>query len=331
MADFTEEELDRAISGGEETPANDLATDLAEQPTEPEQPAEQPTEPETEQPTEPEEPATTPQEGENPQEPAEKDVATEQEQPATEPATEEEPKLILGKFKTQEDLEKAYQNLEKRFGEKAQEVKQVEQVSSDDFDTAVRYKVAEENWKLVEKAFDTIAKPEDYKEAQFLLSQFKRTGDVTIFEKARGFLDPRIDRRLEVDTMNNEARIWQQANAHKKEILMKPVVDELDKMAEEDPEFMNDQQNQQLLAMAIQLNPSTVDVRAVKKAIEEYRKLSYQKGFDAAKKEAAKQAEKKAVPIKSTGHIEKPKPKKDYDSMSVAEQLAEEYKDIPLL
>lgn len=331
MADFTEEELDRAMSGGDVTPANDVAADLAEQPTEPEQPAEQPTEPEQEQPTEPEEPATPQQEEEKPQEPEGKDVAEDAEKPADEPAPVEEPKLILGKFKTQEDLEKAYQNLEKRFGEKAQEVKQVEQVTGDDFDYAVRSKVAEENWKLVEKAFETIAKPEDYKEAQFLLSQFKRTGDLATFEKARGFLDPRIDRRLEVDTMNTEARIWQQASAHKQEILMKPVVDELDKMAEEDPEFMNDQQNQNLLAMAIKLNPTTVDVRAVKKAIEEYRKLSYQKGFEAAKKEVAKQAEKKAVPVKSTGHIEKPKPKKDYDNMTVAEQLAEEYKDIQLL
>jgi hypothetical protein len=99
-------------------------------------------------------------------------------------------------------------------------------------------------------------------------------------------------------------------------------------MAEEDPEFMNDEQNQNLMAMAIKLNPSTVDVRSVKKAIQEYKESAYQKGYEAAKKEFAKQAEKKAVSVKSTTHIEQPKPKKSFESMSIAEQLDEEMKSI---
>ena len=325
MADFTEDELNKALTGeqSEQEPVG-IAADLAEEEKikEPEQPVEETPAPETDAEPEQEEPKQE-QEPEQPEEPAEPE-----QEPEPAPA---EPELILGKFKTQDDLVKAYQNLEKRFGEKAKEVKEVEQVKSDDFDNAVRQKIAEENWKLVDKAFDTIADPEHAKEAQYLLMQFRKTGDGSYLEKARGYLDARVDRRLEVDAMNVAARITQDANAHRQEILLKPLSDELDKMAEEDPEFMNDEQNQNLMAMAIKLNPTTVDVRAVKKAIQEYNKSSYNRGYEAAKKEFAKQAEKKAVPLKSTVHIEQPKPKKNYDDMSMAEQLEEEYKEISLL
>ena len=238
--------------------------------------------------------------------------------------------LIMGKFKSQDALIEAYKNLEKKLGEKGQETQEIKQVTSDEFDIAVQRKIAEENWKLVDKAFETITKPEDAKEAQFLLSQFKKTGDGAYLEQARGFLDKRVDRKLEVDAMNMSARITQAANAHRQEILLKPLSDELDKMAEEDPEFMNNEQNQNLMVMAIKLNPVTVDVRAVKKAIQEYSKQQYQKGYEAAKKEYAKQIETKTVSVKTTPKATQPEPKKDTSNMSIADQLKDEYKDMEL-
>ena len=331
MIDVTEEELQKAVAGDENDTLTGLVADLqAEFNDGEEQPAND--EPKQED-TPAEEPDTTPQDGEPEEKPAEnkdEDVADTpaEEKPADEPEQPEEPKLILGKFKSQEDLEKAYKNLEKKMGEKAQETKEFKQVQSDDFDKAVDAKIAEESWKVVDKAFDTITNPEDAKEAQYLLNQFKRTGDPALLEKARGFLDARVDRRLEVDTMNVAAQIRQTANAHRQEILMKPLAEELDKMAEEDPEFMNDEQNQNLMAMAIKLNPTTVDVRMVKKEIQTYGKSQYDKGYEAAKKEFAKQAEKKAVSVKSTTRVEQPKPKKSVESMSIAEQLDEEMKSL---
>lgn len=252
--------------------------------------------------------------------------------PATEPkdtTPDQEPEMILGKFKTVDDLKNAYQNLEKKLGEKAQEVKEVSQVSGTEFDAAVRQKIIEENWKIVDKAFETISDPEQAKEAQYLLSQFKKTGDAALLEQARSYLDKVVDRRLEVDTMNMAAKIQRIANEHRQEVILKPLSDELDKMAEEDPEFMNDTTNQDLMAMAIRLNPMKVDVRAVKKAIQDYSKTQYQKGYEAAKKEIAKQAETKAVSVKSVAKVETPTPKKPVDEMSIEEQLKEEYKDIP--
>ena len=322
MENITEEALTKEIAGEQNAQVSGIMADLETEFTEEEPKSEEPAPEETpaEEPAQ-EEPASEEKPAEEPAE----------EQPAEEPAQEEPekaPELILGKFKSQDDLINAYKNLEKKMGEKAQEVKEVAQAKSDDFDMAVKQKIAEENWKLVDKAFETITNPEDAKEAQYLLSQFKKTGDGALLEKARGFLDARVDRRLEVDAMNIAAKIQQTANAHREEILLKPLSEELDKMAEEDPEFMNDEQNQNLMAMAIKLNPSTVDVRSVKKAIQEYKESAYQKGYEAAKKEFAKQVEKKAVSVKSTTHIEQPKPKKSLASMSIAEQLDEEMKTL---
>ena len=318
---FTENELLKALGEEEEKVDEGIAADLTEEekPVE-EAPAEEVVE---EQPAE-EEPAAE----ETPSEEKPADTEPAQEEPAAEEKPVEEPKLILGKFKSQEDLEKAYQNLEKKFGEKAKEVKEVAQATGDDFDKAVNAKIAEETWKVVDKAFETITDPEHAKEAQYLLMKFKKTGDANFLEQARGYLDARVDRRLEVDSMNVAARIQQTANAHRQEILLKPLSDELDRMVEEDPEFMNDEQNQNLMAMAIKLNPATVDVRAVKKAIKEYKELSYKKGYEAAQKEFAKQAEKKTVSIKSQPKVEIEKPKKSYDEMTIEEQLGEEYKSM---
>ena len=319
---FTENELLKALGEEEEKVEDEgIAADLTEEekPVE-EAPAEEVVK---EQPAE-EEPAVE----ETPSEEKPADTEPAQEEPAEEEKPVEEPKLILGKFKSQEDLEKAYQNLEKKFGEKAKEVKEVAQATGDDFDKAVNAKIAEETWKVVDKAFETITDPEHAKEAQYLLMKFKKTGDANFLEQARGYLDARVDRRLEVDSMNVAARIQQTANAHRQEILLKPLSDELDRMVEEDPEFMNDEQNQTLMAMAIKLNPATVDVRAVKKAIKEYKELSYKKGYEAAQKEFAKQAEKKTVSIKSQPKVEIEKPKKSYDEMTIEEQLGEEYKSM---
>lgn len=312
ILDLTEElkDLNPQEPTEPETPADPAP---AEEPTPAEEPA-QPA-PEEPQPTPAEEPKPADEPAPTPEEPA--------------PAPVEEPKLILGKFKTQEALEEAYQNLEKELSKKSQVAKEAVQVKSDDFDKAVSAAIAEENWKIVNQAFETISKPEDAKEAQYLLAQFRRTGDASLLEQARGYLDARVDRRLEVDCMNKAAEIQQRANAHRQEILLKPLSDELDKMAEEDPDFMNDEQNQNLMAMAIKLNPTTVDVRAVKKEIQAYYKMAYEKGKLAAEKAAAKKVEQKPAPsLKSPAHVEQPKPEKPYWQKSIEEQLEDEMKTL---
>lgn len=318
MDNITEEALTKELAGDQSTESTGILADLEAEFKEEEEPKTE------EQPVE-EEPAQEEEPKEEPEQPSEEPAGPEKAEEESQP---EEPEMILGKFKTVDDLKNAYQNLEKKFGEKSHEVKEVAQAQSDDFDKAVDAKIVEETWKLVDKAFDTISNPDDAKEAQYLLSQFKKTGNGEYLEKARGFLDARVDRQLEVASMNTASQIRMKANEHRQEILLKPLAEELDKMAEEDPDFMNDTVNQDLMAMAIKLNPTKIDVRAVKKAIQDYRTSAYQRGYEAAKKEFAKQAEKKAVSVKSTTHIEQPKPKKPIEAMSIKDQLEEEMKGL---
>jgi hypothetical protein len=344
MNDFTEDDLSRALGDQIEKDVDPVTKDLLEEENQENQDEQQPADadPKADDAADPDTGDQKPDDA-NPDQPDKKDPDPDAkadpakgDEPAdtepkdTEPA-DTEPELIMGKFKNQDALIEAYKNLEKKLGEKSQETQEIKQVTSDEFDLAVKQKIAEENWKIVDKAFDTIANPEDAKEAQFLLNQFKKTGDGAYLEQARGYLDKRIDRKLEVDTMNMAATITQRANARRQEILLKPLSDELDKMAEEDPEFMNDEQNQNLMAMAIKLNPATVNVRAVKKEIQSYGKSQYDKGYEAAKKEFAKQVEQKAVSVKTTPKATPaPAPKKDISDMSIEDQLKDEYKDMEL-
>ena len=110
MAEITEEELQKQIADEPETELTGLAADLQAEITADEQePKEEPVadEPKDEQPAEEE----TPKDDTPAEEPETKEEPAEQE-----PVEEEPAKLILGKFKSQEDLEKAYQNLEKKMG-----------------------------------------------------------------------------------------------------------------------------------------------------------------------------------------------------------------------
>lgn len=244
----------------------------------------------------------------------------------TEPA--QEPELILGKFKSTEDLATAYQNLQKKFTESTQTKKEVEAIASDEFDVAVKQKIAEVSWGHVKKAFETITNPEDSKEAMFLLEQYRKTGDGKFLEEARGFLDKRVDRRLEVDCMNTYAQITQVANAHRMEILMKPLAADLDDLESKDPTFFEDGDNRELMEMAIKLNPTRVDVRTVKSKIDEYRKKQYDKGYAAGLKEAAKKAETVAPSIKSKNVLPEPPAKKPVSRMTTEEMLLEEMRDL---
>ena len=242
----------------------------AEQPVE-ETPVEQPTEPTepttAEEPKQEETPAEQP--AEQPTEPAKEPVAEPEHSETL--ITEKESEPILGKFKTQDDLIKAYQNLEKQLTKKSQQVAETAKVQSDDFDKLVQDNISNAAWGLINNAVNTIVDPEQHKEALYALEMYRRTGDGVHLEKARGFLDPRVDRRLEVDFMNQSAAIRQEANKYRDEIEMQPVREALEELEDEDPDWLAEETHQNLIAEAIKLNRK-VDVKSVKamiKAVEE--------------------------------------------------------------
>lgn len=290
----------------------------AEQPVE-ETPAEQPTEPT--EPTTAEEPKQEEIPAEQPEEPAQEPVAE------PEPQPEPEPELILNKFKTQDDLIKAYQNLEKQLTKKSQQVAETAKVQSDDFDKLVQDNISNIAWGLINNAVNTITDPEHHKEALYALEMYRRTGDGSHLEKARGFLDPRIDRRLEVDFMNQSAAIRQEANKYRDEIELQPVKQALEELEDEDPEWLAEETHQNLIAEAIKLNRK-VDVKSVKAMIKAVEEKAVERYKATEAKRLAQEAERKPVPSVKTPERQEPvKQKKDWREMTIAEQLAEEMAD----
>lgn len=298
-----EKEEGQAEQPVEETPAEqpaesadktDVADQLAEEePKQEETPAEQPTEPAQE--------------------------------PVAEPEPQPEPEPILGKFKTQDDLIKAYQNLEKQLTKKSQQVAETAKVQSDDFDKLVQDNISNAAWGLINNAVNTIVDPEQHKEALYALEMYKRTGDGVHLEKARGFLDPRVDRRLEVDFMNQSAAIRQEANKYRDEIEMQPVREALEELEEEDPDWLAEETHQNLIVEAIKLNRK-VDVKSVKAMIKAVEEKAVERYKSTEAKRLAQEAERKPVPsVKTAERPEPVKPKKDWQEMSIAEQLKEEF------
>lgn len=278
--------------------------------------ADTPAETTAEEPTQEETPAEQP--AEQPTEPAQEPVAEPEPQPVADP----EP--ILGKFKTQDDLIKAYQNLEKQLTKKSQQVAETAKVQSDDFDKLVQDNISNAAWGLINNAVNTIVDPEQHKEALYALEMYRRTGDGVHLEKARGFLDPRVDRRLEVDFMNQSAAIRQEANKYRDEIEMQPVREALEELEEEDPDWLAEETHQNLITEAIKLNRK-VDVKGVKAMIKAVEEKAIERYKATEAKRLAQEAERKPIPSVKTSERQEPvKPKKDWREMSIAEQLAEE-------
>lgn len=282
--------------------------------------AEEPAETPAEEPAQEETPVEQP--AEQPTEPAQEPVAEPEPQPEPQPVAEPEP--ILGKFKTQDDLIKAYQNLEKQLTKKSQQVAETAKVQSDDFDKLVQDNISNAAWGLINNAVNTIVDPEQHKEALYALEMYRRTGDGAHLEKARGFLDPRVDRRLEVDFMNQSAAIRQEANKYRDEIEMQPVREALEELEEEDPDWLAEETHQNLIAEAIKLNRK-VDVKGVKAMIKAVEEKAVERYKATEAKRLAQEAERKPIPSVKTSERQEPvKPKKDWHEMTIAEQLAEE-------
>lgn len=278
--------------------------------------AEEPAETPAEEPAQEETPAEQP--AEQPTEPAQEPVVEPEPQPVADP----EP--ILGKFKTQDDLIKAYQSLEKQLTKKSQQVAETAKVQSDDFDKLVQDNISNAAWGLINNAVNTIVDPEQHKEALYALEMYRRTGDGAHLEKARGFLDPRVDRRLEVDFMNQSAAIRQEANKYRDEIEMQPVREALEELEEEDPDWLAEETHQNLIAEAIKLNRK-VDVKGVKAMIKAVEEKAVERYKATEAKRLAQESERKPIPSVKTSERQEPvKPKKDWREMSIAEQLAEE-------
>ena len=302
-----EKEEGQAEQPVEETPAEQPAesadkTDVADQLAE-------------EEPKQEETPA------EQPEEPAQEPVAE------PEPQPEPEPEPILGKFKTQDDLIKAYQNLEKQLTKKSQQVAETAKVQSDDFDKAIREKEQAVAWELLNNAMTTITDQQQHKDALYALEMYKRTGNEEFLKTARGFLDPRLDERLNYQFRDASVAIRQEMNTYRDEIELQPVKQALEELEDEDPDWLAEETHQNLIIEAIKLNRK-VDVKSVKAMIKAVEEKAVERYKSTEAKRLAQEAERKPVPSVKTPERQEPvKQKRDWREMTIAEQLAEEMED----
>lgn len=260
--------------------------------------------------------------------------AAEEVKNAEEPAQEEQAPLILGKFKSQDDLINAYQNLQKEFSKKSQQVVEASHMSTpDELEKTISEKIENMAVEEVRNTLLKIDNDEDRKEAIDALERYRKTGDYQLVEKARSFLSNKADRYLEVNLRDKAAEIKQDYLSKRDEIELEPVREQLMALEQEDPEWLKDEDNQAIIVEAIKLNRK-VDVKGVKqlidnvakKAVESYKKSEAVKRAAEAKK-AAEEAEKhQTVSVKSSERVDPPAQKKNWFEMSLEEQLMEEYK-----
>lgn len=270
------------------------------------------------------------EDGGTPAQPGEGDGGEGGDEPATPPATSAteapEPKLILGKFKSQEDLEKAYVNLEKMHSQKMQKTQEENKFTSPtEFDNAVVGAIERVALRQVEDAVSKIADPEHLKEATAAVAMYRRTGDIQYIDQARGYLDRAADRRLQDDMRNAALEIKQQYGARRDEIMLQPIREGLIELEKEDPEWMKEELHQQVLTAAIKLN-NRVNVKSIKEMITQIGEHAVEKYKAAeARKKAIADAKKPNVSVKSATAPTPKTPEKPWDQMSLQEQLQHEF------
>lgn len=317
-----DELLEQEMQSAGITPGEELVAEQPEEPK-PEEPKPEEPKPEEEQPKE--------------QEPEEKPV--EEPQPKEKPEQSddlvkqamEEPELILGKFKSVDDLKNAYQNLEKQFTQKSQRTAEVVRSQDDaywDNEIAQAEDVVAKD--IVTKALDTIADPAQKTEAMTAMNKWLQTGDAEDLSKCLGYMDVRVERQVRLQAMDASARIRAEATRLRDKAWQEPLVESLKEVRAEDPEWFDAPETQNIIKAAIALNGAKLDPRELKKMIVAYGDSRVAK-YEAKKaKETAVKAEQKAVSVKGASHNEPPRPEKPIDPNDIEAMLGREYTKLGL-
>lgn len=243
----------------------------------------------------------------------------------------EEPKLILGKFKSQEDLEKAYQNLEKQFTQKSQRTADVVRSQDDEYWDNEIIKAEEIVAKdIVTKALDTISDPAQKTEAMTAMNKWLQTGDAEDLSKCLGYMDVRVERQVRLQAMDASAKIRAEATRMRNEAWQQPLVEELKEVRAEDPEWFDAPTTQDIIKSAIALNGAKLDVKSLKKMILASNNAAVERYKTKQAKENAIKTEQKTVSVKGASHQEPPVPEKPVDPNDIEGFLGKEYTKLGL-
>ena len=317
-----DELLEQEMQSAGITPGQELVDEPQEE-QKPEEPAPEQQEPAAEEPKE-QEPEEKPAEEPQPEEkPEQSDDLVKQ--------AMEEPELILGKFKSVDDLKNAYQNLEKQFTQKSQRTAEVVRSQDDaywDNEIAQAEDVVAKD--IVTRALDTIADPAQKTEAMTAMNKWLQTGDAEDLSKCLGYMDVRVERQVRLQAMDASARIRAEATRLRDKAWQEPLVESLKEVRAEDPEWFDAPETQNIIKAAIALNGAKLDPRELKKMIVAYGDSRVAK-YEAKKaKETAVKAEQKAVSVKGASHNEPPRPEKPIDPNDIEAMLGREYTKLGL-
>ena len=327
LDELLEEEMKEAgLTPGEEIPAEQPENTEQEQPAEPEEPKpeEEPKEPEQEP-----KPAEEPKEEPKP-EPKESETKSVDPEELVKQAMEE-PELILGKFKSVDDLKNAYQNLEKQFTQKSQRTAEVVRSQDDaywDNEIAKAEDVVAKN--IVTKALDTIADPAQKTEAMTAMNKWLQTGEAEDLSKCLGYMDVRVERQVRMQALDASAKIRAEATRLRNEAWQAPLAEDLKEVRAEDPEWFDAAENQDIIKAAIALNGAKLDAKSLKKMIVASNNKAVERALAQKARETAVQAEQKTVSVKGASHNEPPKPEKPIDPNDIEAMLGREYTKLGL-
>lgn len=320
LDELLEQEMKNAgITPGEEIPAE---TPEEPKPAEPEEP--KPAEEETKDP----EPEPTPAE-----EPKEEPVAEEKAEESDDLVKQAmaEPELILGKFKSVDDLKNAYQNLEKQFTQKSQQTAEVVRSQDDAYwDNEIANAEDIVARDIVTRALDTIADPAQKTEAMTAMNKWLQTGDSEDLSKCLGYMDVRVERQVRLQAMDASAKIRAEATRLRTEAWQAPLVESLKEVRAEDPEWFDAPTTQEIIKSAIALNGAKLDVKSLKKMILASNNAAVERDRAKRAQQTAIKTEQKTVSVKGASHNEPPKPEKPVDPNDIEGMLGREYTKLGL-
>lgn len=243
----------------------------------------------------------------------------------------QEPELIDGKFKSQDELLNAYHNLQKQFTQKSQQAAEVVRSQDDvywDNEIAKAEDIVAKD--IVTKALDTITDPAQKTEAMTAMNKWLQTGSAEDLSACLGYMDVRVERQVRLQAMDASAKIRAEATRLRDEAWQKPLVEELKTVRAEDPEWFDAPETQEIIKAAIALNGAKLDVKGLKKMIQAVSDKAVEKYKAKVAKETAVNAEKQVVSVKSASHNEPPKPEKPVDPNDIEAMLGKEYTKLGL-
>lgn len=319
-----DELLEQEMKNAGITPGEEIPAETPEEPkqAEPEEP--KPAEEETKDP----EPEPTPAE-----EPKEEPVAEEKAEESDDLVKQAmaEPELILGKFKSVDDLKNAYQNLEKQFTQKSQQTAEVVRSQDDAYwDNEIANAEDIVARDIVTRALDTIADPAQKTEAMTAMNKWLQTGDSEDLSKCLGYMDVRVERQVRLQAMDASAKIRAEATRLRTEAWQAPLVESLKEVRAEDPEWFDAPTTQEIIKSAIALNGAKLDVKSLKKMILASNNAAVERDRAKRAQQTAIKTEQKTVSVKGASHNEPPKPEKPVDPNDIEGMLGREYTKLGL-